>query len=335
MSSEDLEKTGRDAGIPLDRRLVIVTGKGGTGKTSVAATLALSACQRGKRVLLAETSGDECLANLIAPEQGPAGYSGREVMPGLTVMQIDPRQALGEYLELQIGMRTLLDSILDSQGFSQLMEAIPGWRELITLGKIWHLEQMESHPGTPLYDLIVVDAPATGHGLTFLDVPRVVVSAVRSGPLRANASMVEAMVRDAQRTQLVPVTLPEELPVEETAQLIQRARNYVGITVGPIVVNGVAPRPYPPDLANLGERLAALPNLPAESPLPSMSTLAHCARNLQGEYERHQAYVEKLKEEHRSPVVILPRLADGVRGPTDLQQLVSHLDDANRVETLL
>jgi anion-transporting ArsA/GET3 family ATPase len=103
-------------------------------------------------------------------------------------MRIDPYEALAEYLGLQIGLRGVVRRVFGNRAFRQLMDASPGWRELITLGKIWHLEQMKEANGKPRFDLIVVDAPATGHGLTFLDVPRVVGSAVRAGPLRRHAA---------------------------------------------------------------------------------------------------------------------------------------------------
>ena len=171
----------------LDRRLVIVTGKGGTGKTTVAAALALAAARAGRRVLLAEVARDEALVRLLAPDPAPAGYAGREVQPRLRVMQIDPFEALAEYLGLQLGVPALVRRVLRNRGFRQLMAASPGWRELIALGKLWHLEQMEEAPGRPLYDLLVVDAPATGHSVAFLE------RASRGGLGAAHRAAAEAL----------------------------------------------------------------------------------------------------------------------------------------------
>jgi anion-transporting ArsA/GET3 family ATPase len=175
----------------LAPRLVIVTGKGGTGKTTVAATLARAAAGAGRRVLAADLDPDEPLIRLLDPGAEPAGYTGRQLDAGLQVIRIEPFAALAEYLGLQIGARGLIERVLRNRGFRELMAASPGWRELITLGKIWHLERMQDDDGKPRFDFIVVDAPATGHGVAFLGVPKVVVSAVRAGPLRRHSQAVE------------------------------------------------------------------------------------------------------------------------------------------------
>ena len=321
MSPQEQSETQSHASMIIDKRLLIVTGKGGTGKTTVAAAVAHAAQQRGRRVLLAETGSEECLASLIAPGEEPVGYTGRELLPGLTVMRIDPQEALAEYLGLQIGLRSLLDPILNSESFTQLMEAAPGWRELITLGKIWHLQQMQTDSGAHRYDLIIVDAPATGHGLTFLDVPRVVASAVQSGPLRRNATMVGSMVRDRDNTLLIPVTLAEELPVEETAELVTRARNQVGIRVGPVVVNAAVPNPTPPGLESLGSRLSQLPQDEHLGELPLASTLASCAKKIIARHRLHQKYIDKMRAEYEDNIIVLPFLQAGIRELSDIQKL--------------
>jgi anion-transporting ArsA/GET3 family ATPase len=291
----------------LDHRLVVVTGKGGTGKTAVAAMLAEAARRAGRRVLLAETAPIESIAALFERDPRPLGYEGRELRSGLHAVRIDPHAALAEYLGLQIGMRGLTERVVQTETFQQLLEAAPGWRELIILGKVWHFEQQRDASGRPSWDLVVVDAPATGHGLTFLDVPRVVQQAVRAGPLHRHSSWVEALVHDRSRTLLLPVTLPEELPVLETHELIERSRDEIDIGVDRIVVNRV-PSPTPEGLHVALERLPddlALEQLP---PVPTLrAVLGHVdQRNrLAFEQRRHVSRLCAL------PVVDVPDLPLG------------------------
>jgi anion-transporting ArsA/GET3 family ATPase len=309
----------------LDRRLIIVTGKGGTGKTTVAAAIAVAAAREGRSVLIAEVGGDEQVPQFIAPGHPPVGYAGSELLPGLTSIHIDPHQALAEYLGLQLRVPGIVDLMLRNKGFAQLLDAAPGWRELITLGKVWHLAQMKDAHGRALYELIVVDAPATGHGLTFLDVPRVVGSAVRAGPLRSHAHLVEELVRDPEQTLLLPVSLAEELPARETAELVQRAQGDLGISIDRIVVNAVAPHPFPPDVPeDLDERLRGLGDMEFGG-LPRPRVLACCAEYLRARHELNSHYVEQIRRECGQPLVTLPYRTGGLVGADSLAEFAAPL----------
>ena len=263
----------------LDRRLVVVTGKGGTGKTTVAAALALAAAAAGRRVLVAEVGLDEHVPALLAPGATPGRLRGSRARARTCARcaSIPTRRSPNTW-DSRSACAAWCDACFGNRAFRQLMDASPGWRELITLGKIWHLEQMHGCDGQPRFDLIVVDAPATGHGLTFLDVPRVVGSAVRAGPLRRHAGWVEAMIRDPERTALLPVALAEELPVRETAELVARLRDEVGVAVDRVVVNAVTAAPFPPGLDDLDARLA---RLPADLALPGAPS-PRSARRVRG-----------------------------------------------------
>lgn len=305
----------------LDRHLVIVTGKGGTGKSSVSAALALAAQARGLRVLAAELSEDEVLPRLIAGQREPVGYAGRELRPGLRVMRIDPFSALAEYLGLQIRVPGLIERVLANRGFRQLMEASPGWRELITLGKVWHLDSLREADGRRCWDLVVVDAPATGHGVAFLNVPRVVASAVRSGPLRRHAAAVEALLEDPARTLLLPVTLAEELPVRETLQLVARVQSEVGMAIDRIVVNALWPEPFPPGLAGLDVSLASLPREQRIGGLPSLGALADCAAFLGARRRLQLEQEDELRRGCDLPLIELPYVAGLAGDPAGLARL--------------
>lgn len=294
-----------------DRRLVVVTGKGGTGKTTVTAALGLAAARQGLRVLAVEVGAKEAIAPLIAPDGAPVGYRGRSLAPGFTVMRIDPYEALAEYLVLQLGARFVVERVLANRGFRQLMNASPGWRDLITLGKVWHLERMKDATGRPKFDLIVVDAPATGHGVAFLDVPRVVVSAVRAGPLRRHSQAVEDLIRDPERTVLLPITLAEELPTRETVELVETVRSQLLIPMDRVVVNAFAEPPFPDGLERLDERLRRLAPDERFGALPPNGVIADCAAFLSARHRLNRAYERELAEHTGLPPVRLPFLPAG------------------------
>jgi len=311
----------------LDCRLVIVTGKGGCGKTTIAAALALGAAENGKRVALVEMGRDEHLHGVLAPGSAPVGYEGREIYPSLHVLHVDPFAALAEYLSLQIGMEALVKKGLDQPAFQQLLAAAPGWRELITLGKIGHLENLGRDRGRLEYDLVVVDAPASGHGLTFLDVPRVVQSAIKSGPLRRRARDVETLIQDKTRTRLLPVSLAEELPVRETTELIDRVRAEIGTPIDRVVINRTVERPFPERLKNLEASLAALPGDHALGSLPAPSVLAKCCASEQARFELNHHYVEELARSVSLPLVSVRDVPGGVSDADDLRRVARDLLD--------
>ena len=290
----------------------MVTGKGGTGKTTLAAAIARAASRAGARVGLVETGPDEQAPALLG-RRTPVGYRGAELGPGLWALRIDPFEALQEYLKLEFPGGGIAGRILSNRALRGWLEAVPGWRALITLGKIWHLEQ-QTDAGRRRFDLLVVDAPATGHGLTFLDVPRVVASAVREGPLRKHAVSVEGLVRDPARTLILPVTLLEETPTRETLELVARIRESVGAQIDFVAANAVEPDP----LADWPDLEASLARL--ERPAAARG-IAACAAHLRSRAEMQQGQLERLRSTSALPVALLPRVHGGIRQPEDLDAI--------------
>ena len=306
----------------FDRRIIVVTGKGGTGKTTVSAALGLAAAQQGLSTLIVEVGAFEQIPTLITGQrENPVGYRGRVLRPRLRTMRIEPFAALAEYLGLQIGSQRLVERALRNRSLRQFLNGAPGWRELITLGKVWQLEQMQRSDGGPRYDLIILDAPATGHGLTFLDVPQVARAAVRSGPLARNAQRVEALIRDPERTHILPVSLAEELPVQETSELIERLRDKLKLQPDRIVVNAVA-APVPcSDPAELEKSLRSLSSPLPLRHLPQPGPLADAVAHLQARHHLNQGYLDQIADRTGLPLVVLPLLSQGVNGPSDLEIL--------------
>ena len=181
------------------RRLVIVSGKGGVGKSTVSAAIGMASAGRGLRTLLIEVASQERMS-LLFDQGGPIGYHATPVYPGLDAFSIDPQKALEEYLVSQLKVRAMVERLVANGAFGHVTAAAPGLRELVTLAKIRQLLDGGRH------DLAVVDAPATGHGLGFLKVPRTFTRVARVGPVHARAAWVAEFLEDPARTAVVLVT---------------------------------------------------------------------------------------------------------------------------------
>lgn len=225
----------------LDKRLLFVTGKGGAGKTTVAAALGLAAARDGKRTIVCELGRSERLAAVFG--HPAVGFGESELAPGLHAISIDPQAALEEYLRDQIGAVSGLLS--DNRLFQYFAAATPGMREMVTIGKVWELAQPERRAaGADPYDLVIVDAPASGHALGILRTPRTFRDLARGGPVRRQADIIHGLIVDSNCTGFVAVALPEELPVNETLELRTRLREEVGVELDRVIVNGVRPNRF-------------------------------------------------------------------------------------------
>ena len=214
-SANPTEHVGRGL---LDRRLVFLLGKGGVGRSTLAAALGLLAARRGRRAIVVEVSGRGDVPRLFARPGEPGVET--ELAPGLWTLDVDPRQALEEYLRDQLPLRVIADAIGSSATFGYVAAATPGLRELLTIGKIWELAQPHRRARTAQpYDVVVVDAPATGHGLALLEAPRTFANAAQVGPIARHARRIAVTVRDRSTTALVAVTTPEQAAVDELLAL--------------------------------------------------------------------------------------------------------------------
>lgn len=225
----------------LDRRLLFVTGKGGVGKSTVTAAMALLAAEYGKRVLLVEVDAKGNLTDLF--EHAPVGFQPVEVQAGVHVMQMRTEESLKEYLKLNLRVPVLarlgpLASMLDF-----VAQAAPGVKEILTVGKVcW--EVRESIEGRASWDLVIVDAAASGHVLAQLDSPRAIRELVQVGPVRQQTEWMVDLLSDPAMTAVDVVSAPEEMPVNETIELVARARAEIDVPLGSVIVNRVLPEPF-------------------------------------------------------------------------------------------
>ncbi len=215
-------------------RLRVVTGKGGVGKTTVAAALALAEARRGKRVLLAEVNGRDRAAHLLGVE--PTGSKLTDVLPNIALVDMNPRDTLREYVLLTFKFETVYKAVFENRVVKNFLRLTPSLGELMMLGKIWHHER-EREGERPRFDVIVLDAPATGHAIAMLRAPSVVQATVPTGPLRENARAMDQLLRDTNRTAVHVVTTPEEMPVNEAVEIERAVGDELGMRIGTTFLN--------------------------------------------------------------------------------------------------
>ncbi len=225
----------------LDPRVLLVTGKGGVGKSTVAAALALAAARTGRRTCLVEVEGRQVMARIFSTERWD--FDEREVRPDLFGMSVDPEASLGEYLEMFYGARRLSKLVVGSTAVEFATTAAPGIKDVLLIGKVKEMERRRDPDGRFHYDVVIVDAPPTGRIVNFLRAPEATTELVGVGPIRQQAQSVVDMLLDADRTHVQLVTLLEEMPVEETIASVA-ALDELGVAVSPLLVNRVMADPF-------------------------------------------------------------------------------------------
>ena len=219
----------------LDPTILIVSGKGGVGKTTVSASLALVAARHGRKVCVVEVDQKGTLTKLLGG--GSATYDPTELTPRVWGVNITAERALAEYLEVQYHMKRISRVFTSSHFVDYIATAAPGLEDILILGKIWFLEKGRHTEHN--FDTIIVDAPAAGHMLTFLSAPMGLSDAVRVGPIKRQAEWLVEMLRDPKRARVHLVTLPEEMPVSETLETATALAGKIGISAGQTFANAV------------------------------------------------------------------------------------------------
>lgn len=225
----------------------------------MSAALGLAAARRGLRTCIAEVAARDDVTRALAGA-GTTPFVEREIAEGLHHISIEPELAMEEYLADQLPIRALADTLASSRIFTYLAAATPGMRELLTIGKVWELAQPDRRtPGAHPYDLVVLDAPATGHGIAILSAPRTFADVARVGTIARQGTKIHTMLTDPERTAVVAVSLAEEMPVNETLSLRDALLDEIGLDLELVVVNAVLPDRFSD--AEAGE-LRAAPQTP-------------------------------------------------------------------------
>jgi anion-transporting ArsA/GET3 family ATPase len=308
----------------LEKRLVFLSGKGGVGKSRMGAALARAARDRGKTVLLVEVEAPLEAARYLG--RPPVGERVTEVEPGIHTVNLRPRGVMDEYVRHMLKVDLLARRIIESPIYERFFAAAPGLKELMVLGKIMVLEEERSgFSRRPRYDLIVVDAPATGHGLQFLKIPLAASKAVPVGPVGANARRILALLRDPARTALAIVAIPEEMAVVEASELHRMATDEVGITTAVLLLNACHER-------QLGEaeeaevlRLSAAGAGGVLGPGVRLEAALAAARRHIRRRKLTRFYESRLKKVLPLPLVRLPYLFREEIGPAEVALLAERL----------
>jgi len=295
-----------------DRRFVLVTGKGGVGKTTVCAAEALALAAQGKRVLVAMCNAKERLSTMLGVP--PIGSDVVPVAAGVWAVNMNPEKAIEEYGVIVLRSRVLSKTLFDNRYVRSFLRAVPGMPEWSMLGKAWWHTTERLPDGSSRYDVVILDAPATGHGLDMLRVPRVILDVVPPGLLRRDAERAWALFQDPRTCAIVLVTLPEEMPTTETLELA-RALGELGLPIGRVVVNAVLPPLFSREERSALEAAQSLD-------LTARGEPAIVAGRDRATRERVQAEsLSRLARELPVPPAFLPLLMEDAARPDAIRQL--------------
>src|SRR6266545_3536890 len=310
-------------------RAVLVSGKGGTGKTTVPTALAIAATRRGRSVLLAELEGRQGVARLLGlPE---FAFAERETPLGFSVTSVTPREAILEWLGLFYGMGRLAGPLLRSRALEALADGAPGFRDMMLTGKIYEAAQWRrtapKGKARPQHDLVIADAPPTGQIVPCLSAPATFGDLIRVGRPRGQARTIDGFLRE--RAEVLMVTTPEELAVTETLEACAAIED-LGMSLGPIVVNQVLP-PAAPRPAQAGLRsltAASAGRVAADAGLP---LTAEAFRGARAVMEAHRVGERAQRAQRRRladrATIELPFLFRRGFGADEVGELAGHLEE--------
>jgi len=287
------------------RQMLLVTGKGGTGKTLVSAALARLGAKLGRRVFCAEISSDPDASSRVAEAFGVklSGEAPREVAPGLRVGMVTPTMGHRRFLEDVLPVRLLADAAMRSGALKRFLAAAPAFSEMGVLYGLQELANRKRPDEARENELLVVDLPATGHALALAQVPDALIKLVPTGPVGEAVKEGLALLRDPGRTASLVVTLLEPLPVSESLDLVQGVLKH-GIPVNGVIANRVVRQNLTGEQLSAGrEALAGLPPL--------------LGGRLFGQLERSRQMLDRLGREFTQPLALLDELPDRGRALVD------------------
>ena len=309
----------------LDRRFVVIGGKGGVGRTTTATALAALLARHGQRVLLAHVRTRQYVHRMLGCE--PLTDQIREVLPNLWAVNMNPRAALREHGLMVLRFKAVYKAVLENRLVRYFLRAIPALDEYSMLGKAWYHTTEVMPDGSPRFDTVVFDGPATGHLVTMLRIPRVIVDTVPAGPLRRDARSVLDLLTDPRRCVLWIVTLAEEMAASEAVELYQAAVSDLKVVPDRVVVNAVYPDPFGrrPELSRIFEDMLRSTALPEP-----LDRLVSQTRTVRSRRQINQAQIDRLARGVPIPRVEVPRIFEAEIGPEALARIGARLERSLR-----
>jgi anion-transporting ArsA/GET3 family ATPase len=329
----------------LDRRLILIVGKGGVGRSTVAAAVASACARRGRRTLLFEANANDRFGHFFGTS--PVGTDIKPLARDLHAVNTNPAAALEEYGMMILRFRRVYKMVFENRVSRYFLRAIPGLDDYSVVGKAWY-HTTEIERGRPLWDTVVFDMPASGHSLSMLRLPKVILDTVPEGPLTSSAREVRSLLLDPQRTAILLVTLAEEMPVNEARELTTALDRELGMRVSHVVINQV----YPPRIADdslpahvldaLEPRLQpghgdlGQPAIIEPGPGPGLATseqrdlaalVAH-SQLARGRRRLNERYIAELEASLQVPHSQLPYLFVPTMGPTEIESLSRTLEQS-------
>lgn len=292
----------------LQKRLILLSGKGGVGKTTVSVALGLLASRLKKKALLVEMNSTE----RVAPFFGLDKIGDQEIplAPYLTGINLYPPSCFEEYVLRQVRFKKIFDTFVNNRFVTSFLNAVPGLNDLLLTGKIYDSERQGR------YDVIIVDGPATGHGVSTFEVPFVVSRAVKVGPLRSQSDKIIKLLTDPKKTVFSVVTLAEEMPVVEAGELADMIKNKLKIELGPLFLNNFWKASFSTEEEEKLLRQCPGPSNPLY-PYFASSLLSFSRGRLQAHYR------EVLERENPGvEIVTIPHIPKGLGSARDLKEVV-------------
>lgn len=300
----------------LERRLHVVTGKGGVGKSTLSAALALALQARGRKVLVCEVTAQERVSGLLGAKD--SGTEIQQIDRSIWSVHVQPPEAMRQYGLMVLKYRAIYNAVFENRLVRYFLRSIPSLPEIVMLGKVWwHVARERDEQGNFVWDHVVLDAPATGHGLSFLGTPLTILELVSEGPLMRDMRDMQATLVDPQTTAVHVVTLPEEMPVNEAIELDEALRDQLHLPRGRAFLNAFCEKRFDDEERRLLD----------ETTHEELASAAYAGKvwGLRQDLSAH--YDERLRNELDLPLTRLPFIASSTFGRAQMEALAKIVGD--------